>query len=226
MAIWRLGPTGRPVAGFGHHGLAKVRFGREAAVAFAATSVAGDIFVTGYVNGRTGAAKLLPDGKLDSSFGRDGRFRGPVTKGPTYGRWIAGLVGGGVVIGRTRELIPGTLAGMVRLDRRGHLVRGFGHVKAAPTIVGRVLGIFAHHGRIVIVVARRYDKRGGVELRGFRADGRPDLAYGRRGLATGGISRRHHFEALAAVQRSDGRIIVAGSAAFGERTMVELMRFR
>jgi len=107
MGIWRLGPTGRPVAGFGHHGLARVRFGREAAVAFAATSVAGDIFVTGYVNGRTGAAKLLPDGKLDSSFGRDGRFRGPVTKGPTYGRWIAGLVGGGVIIGRTRELIPG-----------------------------------------------------------------------------------------------------------------------
>jgi len=227
MGIWRLGPTGRPVAGFGHHGLAKVRFGREAAVAFAATTAAGDIFVTGYVNGRTGAAKLLPDGRLDYSFGFDGRFRGPTTKVSTYGRWIAGL-GGGVVIGKTRELAPGTLDGMIRLDRRGHRVQGFGRVKTTPATAGRVLGIFAHHGRVVVVVARRNRGQvsGGVELRGFRADGLPDLTYGRRGLAAGGISRRHHFEALAAIQQSDGRIIVAGSAAFGERAMVELMRFR
>jgi hypothetical protein len=120
-------------------------------------------------------------------------------------------------------------AGLVRIDRRGRIVRGFGRAGAVrPRVDGRLLGLFAHRGRIVAVSDNEYAKRspGGVELRAFRADGSPDRAYGRRGLATGGVDQPDHFHPVAAVQQPNDRIVVAGSAWGRERSQAEVMRFR
>jgi hypothetical protein len=228
MAVYRLGPAGRPRAGFGHRGLAEVRFGRDRAVALAATVQAdGRVVLTGWVDGWTGAARLLPDGRLDRSFGRGGRIRGLLARG-TFGTRIASFAGG-VVIGATAEDSPPVLAGMVRLGRRGHLVRDFGRRGAVHSASdGRLLGLFADRGRIVVVTDTEYARRssGGVELRRYLGDGRPDRRYGGRGLARGGVGQPRFFHPVAAIQQPDSRIVVAGAAWDGEYSRVELLRFR
>jgi uncharacterized delta-60 repeat protein len=228
MGVLRLGPRGRPRAGFGHHGLAKVRFGREHALAFAAVAQADDgVVLAGWVNGRTGAARLRPDGRLDRSFGSGGRVRGLIGKG-TYGTEIAGFAGG-VVVGATADDSPPALAGVVRLDRRGRPVRGFGRRGIVhPPPDGRLLGLFARGRRIVVVTDTEYVRRssGGVELRRYLADGSPDRRYGDRGLARGAAGQRRFFDPVAAVQQPDGKIVVAGAAWDGVFGKTELLRFR
>lgn len=227
MAIYRVGPMGRPVRGFGDRGLVRLDFGRDGATAFAATSMEGRLVVTGWAGGHTGVAKLLPDGRLDRRFGRGGVVRGLLGKGD-YGTQIASL-SGGVVIGATAEFGPPQFSRMVRLNRRGHVVRSFGDEGTLqPRVDGRLLGLFTYRGRIVVVSDNEYARRspGGVELRAYRSNGSPALGYGHRGLATGGIGQRRFFHPVATTQQPDGRIVVAGAAWSGEQSQVELMRFR
>jgi uncharacterized delta-60 repeat protein len=226
MAIYRVGPKGRPVRSFGHRGLVKLGFGQDGATAFAATRVRGTLVVTGWVGGYTGAAKLLPNGQLDRRFGHRGLVRGLLGKGD-YGTQIANL-SGGVVIGATAEIGAPKFSGLVRLDRRGHVVHGFGDKGTVhPKVDGRLLDLFTYRGRIVIVNDNEYARRpGGVRLRAYRSNGSPDLGYGRRGLATGGIGQRRFFHPVTAALQPDGKIVVAGAAWNGELSQVELMRFR
>jgi uncharacterized delta-60 repeat protein len=228
MGVLRLGPRGRPRAGFGHRGLATVRFGRAHALAFAAVALAdGSVVITGWVNGRTGAARLRSDGRLDRSFGRGGRVRG-LTRVGTYGTEIASFAGG-VVIGATSEDSPYAVAGVARLNRRGHLVRSFGRRGVVhPSSDGRLFGLFTQGGRIVVVTDTEYipHNSGGVELRRYLADGSPDRRYGDRGLARGAIGQPRYFHSVAAVQQPDGKIVVAGAAWDGEYGRTELLRFR
>lgn len=226
MAVYRVGPRGRPVAGFGRRGLVKIGFGKDGATAFAATSVAGGIIVTGWVDDHTGAAKLLPSGRLDRRFGHGGLVRGLLGRGD-YGSRITALRGG-VIIGATAEIGPPIFAGVVRLDSRGRPVRRFGQKGVVhPRIDGRLVALFVHRGRIVVVSDNEYAKRspGGVELRAYRANGSPDLTFGKRGLATGGVAQNRFFHPVAAAQQPDGKIVVAGTA-WGGPSQVELLRFR
>lgn len=227
MAIYRVGPTGRPVRGFGKRGLVQVRFGHAASRAYAATVEKGSIVVAGFAGPWTAAAKLLPNGRLDRRFGHRGRVRHLLGQG-TYGTSIASL-SGGAVIGSTTTSAPYKLAGLVRLDDRGHLVRTFGGQGAVrPRTEGRLLGVFTQRDRITVVTDNEFDShnQGGVELRAYRPNGSRDLNFGKRSLATGGVSQNRYFHPVAAAQQPDGKIIVAGAAWNGELSQVELLRFR
>jgi uncharacterized delta-60 repeat protein len=228
MAVYRFDRNGRPLPGFGRNGLATVDFGRVHALAFAAQVEAdGSVVLTGWVNGRTGVARLRSNGRLDRRFGDGGRLRGLVGKG-TYGSWIAPLRGG-FAIAATNEDSPDSLAGIVRLDRRGQLVRGFGRRGAVrPHTDGPPLGLFTGRGRIVVVTDTENDPRsdGGVELRAYRPNGSVDKGFGRGGLARGGFNQVKYFHPVAALQQRDGKICVAGAAWNGEYGQVELLRFR
>src|SRR6185312_8244046 len=121
MAVYRLGANGRPVPGFGRDGLAKVTFPGASGTAFAGLVEAdGDIVVTGAVNDGVGAARLLPSGKLDKHFGHRGRARGLLAG--AAGTLIAPWHGGVVIAAGSGRLAKG----LIRLDARGLLVRGFG----------------------------------------------------------------------------------------------------
>ena len=227
MAIYRVGSKGRPVRSFGHRGLVEIGFGHDGATAFAATRAGGALLVTGWVGGHTGAAKLLPDGRLDHRFGHHGLVRGLLGKGD-YGTQIASF-SGGVVIGATAEIGAPEFAGLVRLDRRGRVVHGFGHNGTVhPKVGGRLLGLFTHRGRIIVVDDNEYapHNSGGVWLRAYRSNGSPDRGYGRRGLATGGVGQPRYFHPVTAAMQPDGKVVVAGAAWNGELSQVELMRFR
>ncbi len=228
MGVYRLNAHGRPLAGFGRRGLAEVPFGRVSALAFAAlVEPNGSVVVTGWVNGHVGATRLLPSGRLDRRFGKGGRVRGLLGEG-AYGTRIAPL-GGGVVIAATEEGAPNSMAGVVRLDRRGRLVRAFGHRGAIrPRTDSPPLALFAGSGRIVVVTDTEYSRHssGGVELRAYRPDGSVDRRFGRGGLTRAGVGQPKYFHPVAAVQQSDDRIVVAGAAWNGENSQVELLRFR
>lgn len=225
MAVLRLGPKGRPVPGFGDDGLAKVGFGRSRAIAFSATvSADGSVFLAGSAAGRTAAAKLLPNGRPDRGFGHRGKVTGLLGRG-TEGTKITTMAGG-VVVGSIEAGSPAVVAGVVRLDRSGRPVHDFRAIR--PPATGRLLGVFAKGGRIVVVTDNEFahHSKGGVELRAYRPDGSPAIGYGERGLATGGVDQPRFFHPVAAVQQHDGRIVVAGGAWNGEMSQVELMRFR
>jgi uncharacterized delta-60 repeat protein len=227
MAVFELGPKGRPVPGFGHHGLAEVRFGDGAGAEAATVASNGAIVLTGSVGAWTGAAKLLSNGRLDRRFGHAGRVRHLLSP-ETYGSSIASL-SGGVVIGSTTTSGPYELAGLVRLDARGHLVDTFGRKGAVrPKAEGRLLGVFTRRSHITVVTDNEFapHSSGGVELRAYRPGGSRDLSFGKRGFATGGVGQNRFFHPVAAVQQPDGRIIVAGAAWNGELSQVELLRFR
>ncbi len=227
MAVYQLGARGRPVPGFGHRGVAKVSFGQSARAYAATVTSGGAIIVTGFVGGWTGAAKLLPSGRLDRRFGRGGRVRRLLSHG-TYGSSITSLAGG-AVIGSTTTSGPYKLAGLVRLDARGRPVRTFGRQGAVrPRAEGRLLGVFTQRDRITVVTDNEFVSHspGGVELRAYRPNGSRDPSFGKRGLAAGGVAQNRFFDPVAAAQQPDGKIIVAGAAWNGESGQVELMRFR
>jgi uncharacterized delta-60 repeat protein len=228
MGVFRLDPNGRPLAGFGRHGLAEVRFGRSQALAYAALVEAdGAVVLTGWADGAAAAARLLPNGRLDRRYGHDGRVRGPFPRG-TRGTRVAPF-GDGVVIATTDEGSLRRVAGIVRLDRLGRPIRGFGHHGTVrPRTEGPPLALLAGAGRIVVVTGTENDphSRGGVELRAYLPDGSVDRGFGRHGLARGGVVQVKYFHPVAAVQQRDGRICVAGAAWNGEYGQVELLRFR
>jgi uncharacterized delta-60 repeat protein len=229
MAVYRLGPSGRPIRSFGDGGLARVIFPRGFAIAFAGlVEPDGGIVLTGWVNNHVAAARLLPNGRLDPRFGKDGLVRGLLGDG-AFGSLVAPW-GGGVVIATIKKAVPRFAStGLIRLNRHGHLVRGFGQRGVVPPKAKNTpLALLTGGGRIVVVTNPRFErgKRRGVELRAYRADGSPDRGFGDRGLVRADAGKRHQFLPAAAVQQRDGKIVVAGSARYGEGTQVGLMRFR
>ncbi len=232
MAVYRLDPKGRAVAGFGRQGLRVISFPNGRSGAYAGLSEAdGDLVITGREGGHAGAARLLPDGRLDPSFGRHGLVAGLLESsgyGP-FGAGIASLDGGIVIdakeVGTTR---------LIRLDHQGRLVKGFGRgglvyggAENAP------LAIFATPRRIVVVTdtsyerGRRHSAPGGVLLWAFQADGSVDKSFGKHGrILVGGRKKGAGFRPAAAVQQADGKVVVAGTWRMGHIAGLELLRFR
>ena len=124
MAVFRLDPMGKPVSGFGRHGLAVVHFpGGNSGADAGIGEPDGDIVITGWASHHVGAARLRPDGRLDPTFGRHGLVRGllrPHKFGP-IGVKIAPFEGGLVIDAAEERNADFVSAGLIRLDRRGHL---------------------------------------------------------------------------------------------------------
>lgn len=233
MAILRLGPTGHPRHGFGHRGLVKLAFPHASATACAALVQAdGKIVVTGWVNGHVGAARLLPNGRLDRGYGHDGLVRVRLGEG-VYGGLIAPWKGGVVIAASRYPTSRAYSAGLIRLDRHGHRDRGFGRrgvVREVPEIAP--FALFTGAGRIVTVTDPEFEKShhgGTAELRSYLPDGAPDRAFGQGGVQYFGATQGSggaRFSPAAAVQQPDGKIVVAGTAGeAGGGSRAELARF-
>lgn len=232
MAVYRLGPRGRAVRSFGHDGLARVIYPHGSAIAFDGV-VEGDgrIVLTGWVDSHVGAARLLPNGRLDPSFGHGGLVRG-LLRGGTFGLLIAPW-NDGVVIATMRKDVLVTAQGMIRLDRHGRLVRDFGRRGVVDPVEEKpALALLTGGGRIVVVTDPTFERhyRGhGVKLRAYRPDGVIDRSFGRGGLTLygRGTPGKHEFAPAAAVQQPDGRIVIVGTSySRNHHTKLELVRFR
>jgi uncharacterized delta-60 repeat protein len=231
MAAFRIGPGGNPVRRFGDDGLVTLAFPHASSAAYAGLVEAdGDVVVTGQAGGHFVAARLLPDGRLDRSYGRGGRVHVDL-RGSTAGGLIAAS-GGGVVIAALKvEEARYVAAGLLRLDSRGRLVRSFGRRGVVRAVAERQpLALFTGGGRIVVVNDPLFEKGhrgGGVELRSYKPDGSVDRAFGKRGVRFfgAGTDEEHVFTPAAAVQQPSGKVVVAGTARDGRRARAELLRF-
>ncbi len=155
-----------------------------------AVSVAPDgrIVVAGQVSREVGdaekmvAARFLPDGRVDTSFG-DGGFVLLDDRAPAHG--LAILPGGKVLLGGSNLWCaePGC-SGVVRLNEDGSVDRSFGH--EGDGIMRRELHRFVEDlavqpdGRIVAV---GYGQDGQARVIRLEADGRPDVSFGDGGMA-------------------------------------------
>jgi uncharacterized delta-60 repeat protein len=228
MAVYRVSPKGHPDRRFGKDGLATVRFPGAGAIGFDGLVEAdGDVVLAGSVGQRAGAARLLPDGRLDRSFGRGGRVSGLLGKG-AFGLLVAPWHGG-VVIAADQETTPRSSAGLVRLDSSGRLDPSFGRDGVVGGGAERPpLALFTGAGHIVVVtdpLFERGHRGGGVELRAWDADGRVDRAFGDDGVRFYGSGKgRHGFDPVAAIQQPDGKVVVAGTTVGTDRRRASVER--
>jgi uncharacterized delta-60 repeat protein len=229
MAVYRANARGRPDARFGKDGLAVASFGPKVGAEGRAALLepGGRVVVTGWAGASAAAARLLPDGRLDPSFGHAGRSR-HLLGYASVGTQVAAL-GNGVVIACTSEETSGRkLAGIVRLDRFGRRVRAFGRGGAVPPgAAPPPLSLLSTGRRIVLVSDYPRRRLGGVLLRAYRSDGSLDRGFGHRGRARGGVDQRKIFQPVAAARQPDGKIVVVGTAgAWFAGNQTELLRFR
>jgi uncharacterized delta-60 repeat protein len=237
MAVLRFDGMGHAVTSFGHGGLDVIHFPGAHSAGFAGLDEAdGSLVVTGWVGFHVGAVRLGPDGRLDRSFGRHGFVSGLLTSrrfGPV-GVQVAPLEGGYVIGAAEERHEQFSSAGLIRLDRRGHLVRGFGRDGVVyKGATNAPLALFTAGGRIVVVTDshderdRPYSAHGGISLWAYRSNGSIDRGFGRRGRAFFGTSAAKvpGFSPEAAVQRPDGKIVVAGTRRVGDQTKLELAQF-
>ncbi len=237
MAVFRVGPTGRPVPGFGHGGLVRVPFpGAPASGYCGLVEADGDIAVAGAVGGHTGVVRLLPNGHLDRHFGHDGRVRRLLAKN-SLGAFVAPSKGG-LVIAAEVDSVPSRNGGLIRLRRDGRIDRSFGHRGIVSEGAERPpFALMTKAGHIVVATNPTFERGHhgeGVELRAYDANGAVDRAFGEGGVTYYGAgTEASHFNAVAANQQPDGKIVVAGSIhtktiggpASSIRTEATLIRF-
>ena len=227
MALFRLTPTGRPDRRFGKDGLALVRWRKGAqARALAATfDRSGRIVLFGLFGLQTPLARLLPNGRLDRSFGNGGRIN--------FKPELAVEVSAVSVAGDGRIYLATSPEGggettLVRFRANGVRDRSFGkggvvRIEHAPELVR----FFTAAHQLVLVSGNGHFLGTGFALYGFHLDGRPERSFGHDGVYKGGSGVTKGFGAIGAVREPSGGIVVAGTRrprSYGES--LELLRFR
>lgn len=240
-------PDGSLDPGFGDQGIVEIRARRRLPAAFSGLKVLSDgrILAGGDVGGSLLLVRLLPSGKLDRGFGggdgivlvdADGArncacsFATSLTLAPSGEPLLAGFTEG------ARQ----ETALLARFTPDGRLDRRFGRHGIVRTRRGSRLvfndSTVQRDGRITAVgfFNLRRTGAGHVAVLRFLPNGMLD-----RSFASGGFFHRHlgrESAASAAITLPDGRVVVAGRAAFGslageypeaiEGSQVLLLRFK
>jgi len=220
MVAIRLLPDGSLDAGFSGDGGVTVTFGRDTNSGAVQLAIQGDgkLVLAGYADGRPALARLLPNGRLDRSFGRNGRVVAPP--------WIHGRItaltirrDGSILAGASgwTRLGTGTRALLLGYSRDGRLDRHFG----AAALPGSRSNPQATP--IAVLRSRRHifmATRGrGPSIRAFRLDGSP-LRLGR----VPGVPQDRLFHIDAAPQDRDLILAYTPQHVPGEG-VIEIKRF-
>ncbi len=222
FAIARLTTSGAPDASFSGDGKALVAFGscRCSGAEDAVVASDGRIIATGWARSSGAVAALDGDGKLDTTFSRDGMLR---TRFSSRSDWATASA---VTLTATdRILVAGWIPG--RSGPRGRLTQLLPNGRLDMTFSGdgvtNVPSAFPEalamqtDGKIVVAGASCCG--GGSELFftlwRFGPNGDRDRSFGSGGVVPGG-GYELSFRGWAAVAlQSDGRIVVSGGSEFG-----------
>ena len=186
---------------------------------------------------RAQVVRLLPDGSLDSSFGKDGIVRWPYER---FLGWIMGAIlpdGKIVLAGATRFGVIDTQSSLVlaELDQNGRIVQSFGrrgsYVTSNASCLRGPTGIAAQGGRTVVAVVRQCTDGSPQELvlMRFRSNGALDKSFRQSGSLL--LSRMPNYSepstpvialpkghlAVAAPVGAHGRVAVFGLLDNGAR---------
>ncbi|HEU4599518.1 MAG TPA: hypothetical protein VFS26_07220 [Solirubrobacterales bacterium] len=174
MVVVELGPTGAPDTSFNGTGSRVVRFGPGiyGGANLVKPQDDGKLVLAGEAKNRPALARLLPDGRLDPGFGRDGRVRSPHR---LRGRITALAVrrDGSIVAGANGTTsYPGwNRAMLLRYSPTGELDRGFGGIAAAGSRNG------PHSIPVAVMRARRHNflvtRGSGPSIRAYEPNGQP-----------------------------------------------------
>jgi uncharacterized delta-60 repeat protein len=203
MVAIKLRPDGSLDPAFNGSGWVAVRFGggTNSGAFQMKTQPDGKIVLAGYADGRPALARLLPDGRPDQSFGRNGRVLAP--------RWLHGQItaltvrrDGSILVGARGWTRPGTgsRALLLRYGSTGRLDRDFGAIAAPRSRTGAgATPICVVRGRRHIFMATR---GAGPSVRAYDLHGRP-LRLGK----VPGVPEDRFFHVAAAPQL--GHLILA-----------------
>jgi uncharacterized delta-60 repeat protein len=164
-------------------------------------------------------ARFLPDGRLDRSFGTDGRQTIRAGTGNSLARSVALQPDGQIVAAGIAMNGVSFDAAVVRLMPDGSPDETFGAAAGQPGVVLTDVGpghdqmqavIVQPGGRIV--VAGYYNGPASTDtlLLGYTTDGRLDGGFGVDGVARHSFSAADADEALAMAVRPDGKLVIAG----------------
>jgi uncharacterized delta-60 repeat protein len=208
-AVFRLRSDGAVDRGYGEgEGFARVPF--EANAIAAAGSSA---YVLSFYEPLL--SRLLPDGRLDRGFGREGTVE--LGRGRDQLHLLAALRGGGAVLGGS-SIGSNPRGVVVRYSPSGVRVRGFGKGGIATLAFGYRGRSGADaiavqpDGRILVAGYVQGWVRGrtveGLAVMRLLADGNVDRSFGRGGLVS--LTRGAEARATAITVEPDGEIVVAG----------------
>jgi uncharacterized delta-60 repeat protein len=223
MAVFRFLPNGALDRTFNLDGSKMIPFGSQT-VGFAhavAIQADGKIVVAGSAaapQGDTGlaAARLLPNGKLDPTFGSGGRALRNVTAGNDLATGMAIQPNGRIVMtGVSDFLSSNQQAVTIRLTAAGradHTFNGDGVELFAPpsgTTQGQDVAV-QKNGKVVVAATA---DDGTIDLIRYTSGGALDSGFGTGGVATlqSGASDTDRAGALAI--QGDGKIVVVGAIA-------------
>ena len=178
------------------------------------------------------AARLLPDGQADPSFGTGGvSARGPTTVFTSSLPSSALQPDGRVVVAGSHEV--GTLQGfgLVRFNPDGSIDRSFGSdgsvLTAFPAAdAAAAATVLQGNGKLVVggTATARSDGHRAFALARYLSDGAADQAFGHLGLVQSSLGRPYADLRALALQQ-DGKLIAAGQAGYEASPGLATARF-
>ena len=203
---------------FGEHGIKRINLipGARVAQVILTLQTNGNALIFGCVGEQYEEIlyliRLLPDGKPDTTFGREGRVFIDLPTGNDIAHALAIQSDGKIVLAaRVERGFDDYDEVILRLDSKGHLDPTFG--RTGMVFVGKVYFssvIALPGGQLLLAGARK-----GVPLFArYLSDGRVDGSFGENGFVTLEIKSSTLAEILGTIRQRDGKIVAVGSAYF------------
>jgi uncharacterized delta-60 repeat protein len=207
MAAFRLTAGGSPDRGFGHGGLAAVRFaGPKGGRAFSGLGLpGGGVLLVGRGSERLALAELGPDGRPRRAFGHGGRLTCGCHGLPPETTKVVDDGGSFYVLSGWELGRKEAASVLVKVTRRGTIDRSFGRRGHQATDAGGPVALLAR-GRQLIVVGTRGFGRTPARVRAFGLDG-ASRPFGAGATVGAGPLRGQE---LAATLQPNGRLVLVG----------------
>lgn len=224
FSLVRLLPDGSLDRSFGGDGRVRTDFGAADVAAGMAIQSDGKIVVAGgtfrdFPESDFALARYLQDGRLDATFGRDGR---KVTSfdSADSARSVA-IQSDGKIVAAGHAPVGGQQGfALARYDTGGTLDRAFGGDGTVTTPFGAedagATGLAIHGAGVVAVGSGSEAERGGFALVRYERDGSLDSAFGGDGKVITSFGVNGGGASDVAIQ-PDGRIVVAGCTSCSRR---------
>jgi uncharacterized delta-60 repeat protein len=229
--IIRLKIDGTPDSSFGTYGMASVDFAGDEDHAYAlALQPDGKIIVTGDAIDRVALARLLADGRVDSSFGVHGRVTTYTGRFSGRSKAVGVAPDGRILIGGHAYLDMAGLSFIaIRYLPNGTVDTSFNHTGLVMCNAGNTYNYakamqIMPDGKVVLAGTGTFSVGGSnFVLARYNINGSFDTSFGQGGIAVLDFAGEEE-DALALALLPDGKLVVAGYATIGTEIDMETVR--
>ena len=226
-------PSGKPDLSFGTGGEEDLRIGMSHDVSYSVAAQSDNkILITGTSEVRIyqredhlATIRYNVNGSLDPSFGTNG-IDTPFIRTPTFSNATAILNDGNgkILIGAIGESTLNTVYSIIRYDEDGNIDSSFNHGRPLQTGLYGVPAIALDNEKIVEVYPTD-----SIHIIRYNPDGSPDSSFGRNGYVSTFVSDTtiwygENSSKLSLMVQSDGKLVIAGHAGYGNFYFVNIAR--